>query len=148
MHRHQQHCSNLHKPAMDQWNMQKSDKRNFSAPNGSIFFYGTPCKQGKANKPESWHTVLLLDLCRLHEPWQNLSCSYPLVLPPSKQGSQGHFWCRNRKIHFDRSRRNTWHTPDLCWHSQDTSPPSFPLSEDASHIQDKGDTGTTPTVAN
>lgn len=56
-----------------------------------ISFYGTPPKQGKANKPESWHLVLLLDLCRLHEPWQNLFCSYPLVLHPSKQGSQGHF---------------------------------------------------------
>lgn len=41
----------------------------------SISFYGTPFKQGKANKPESWHPVLLLDLCRLHEPWQNLSYS-------------------------------------------------------------------------
>lgn len=71
----------------------------------SISFHRTPFKKGKANKPESWHPVLL-DLCRLHEPWQNFSYSYPLVLPPSKQGSQGHFGCQKRKIHFDRSRRN------------------------------------------
>lgn len=56
-----------------------------------ISFYGTPFKQGKVNKPESQHPVLPLALCRLHEPRQNLSCSYPLVLPPSKQGSRGHY---------------------------------------------------------
>lgn len=56
-----------------------------------ISFYGTPFKKGKVNKPESWHPVLPLALCRLNGPWQNLYRSYPLVLPPSKQGSRGYF---------------------------------------------------------
>lgn len=91
----------------------------------SISFYGTSFKQGKATKPESWHPVLLLDVGRLHEAWQNLSCSYPLVLPPSKQDLRDTFDAKRGKfILTDPGGRSG--TPRICTGTARTQVPFLP----------------------